>query len=329
MSGQSELLASFGQLTEAIQGLAVNNAIKKAQVKVDELNQNAELNQFEKIKQQQSIAKGVSAAILGMGGSASAAQTAAASLAPDIPDMQMARLEATGKGTLADAATALRDEEEKRQLDKETRAFKRQQMLQDAQFKQQERLAKLKAEGKAVGKPIPPTVTNKLSDLMDMKSQLSRLKDDYAEKGTQIGPVNSRLIPNALVSGDTVAYTADVKDFFNQYRRAITGAAASIPELKSLLPAIPNEKDWGGDFLAKIDRQLTGLDSAVKNRIKLLRAQGRDTTDLEEALGISLDEEKLKDPYGAANAPAGSTIPVNQSAAPASGNMSSFIKFNP
>lgn len=322
MAAQQDLLASFGKLTEAIQGLAVNNAIKKAQVKVDELNQNAELTQFEKIRQQQSIAKGVGASIIGLGGSASSAQNAMASLAPETPDARLAQLEATGKGTLADATAALKEEEEDRLFKKEERAFKRAKMLQDDAQEHSLQLAGMKANAKGAGKPIPPAVSNKLSELKDNLDQMKRLREGFEANKGAIGPLDSRfktdklpdagaihpalgvLTPFSLSTSEAV-YKKDVEDFFNQYRKIITGAAASMPELKGLLKAIPTSGDRQDVFAGSMDMHIEKVQKAISNRLNLLEAQGRDVSDLRMALGLE-EEDSGVDPYGAPTAPAGS-----------------------
>lgn len=328
MSGQQDLLASFGQLTQALQGLAVNNAIKKAQVKVDELNANAELDQFERIRQQQAIAKGVGASIIGLGGSASSAQNAMASLAPEIPDARLAALEATGASDIQSATALLQDEEEQRQFDKEDRAFKRQQQLQDAQFKHQERIAKLKERG-VVPKPVPTAVSNKLSELKDNLDQMKRLREGFEENKGAIGPLDTLktdklpslggLIPYALTTNEAV-YKKDAEDFFNQYRKIITGAAASMPELKGLLKAIPTSADRQDVFAGSMDLHIEKVEKAISNRLNLLEAQGRDVSDLRMALGIGASEEGT-DAYGA---PKKETPPAT-----GSGGISSFIKIKP
>lgn len=277
-----QMLAAMDSLANSIRQISIGNSIQKAQSRADQIRQDQTMDEFQRIEAQQALAQSMGAEVISRGGSASMAQQAMASLAPQVPDLQMERLKATGKSTISEATQALQQEQEEKQLAAEERAFKRQLMLEQLRAKREA------AKGQAKDlKPIPPSVSNKLSELSDMRSQLADLKANFDQKGSLIGPVASRLRPNLLTPAEDVAYASQVKDFFNQYRRIITGAAASIPELKSLLPAVPNETDWGPDFLAKIDTQIAGVDRALTNRVKLLKAQGRDTSDLEEVLGVS------------------------------------------
>ncbi len=285
-----QMLQAMDSLANSIRSISIGNSIQKAQARVDQIRQDQTMDEFQRIEAQQALAKAMGAEVVSKGGNAFMAQQAMASLAPDVPDLQMQRLKATGKGTIADATQALADEQEQKQIASEDRSFARQLKLEELRAARETRLAAMKQQGKEL-KPIPPAVSNKLSELSDMKSQLIDLKNNFAEKGGQIGPLD-QFRPNLLTPAEDVAYASQVKDFFNQYRRVITGAAASIPELKSLLPAVPNEKDLDKDFLAKIDTQIEGVDRALRNRVKLLRAQGRDTSDLEEALGVTADMQQ-------------------------------------
>jgi hypothetical protein len=302
MSGNEELLKSFQMLASGIKDMAIGNSIKRAQGKVDEIRADQNMNEFERIKAQQALANAMGNEVLGLGGDAARAQQARLSLAPEIPDAAMRQLEATGASTLAQAQQSLLDKAKKDELEK----FKREADLKIT-LQKLENAGKLATKGATAQKPVPNQVTDKLSNLMDMKAQLEDMKANFAAKGSQIGPMD-QYRPNILTPAEDVAYTSQVKDFFNQYRRVITGAAASIPELKSLLPAVPNESDMDNDFLAKVDTQISGIDRAVKNRMKLLKAQGRDVSALEDALGVSSEEAQA--PRGAVSQPAANQPPA-------------------
>lgn len=317
MSGNSELLAAFDSLANSIVQVRVGNSIKQAQARVDEINADHSKNEFERIKAQQAVAQQVGGNILAMSGDSVRAQAAAASLAPNIPSDAFAQLEATGKGTIVEARKQVAEDAQKRAMELEK--LKGQLKLQEIKLQNEGKLDVKNVSGAA--KPVPNQVTSQLSGLMDMKSRLQDLKDNFAEKGSQIGPLD-QYRPNLLTPAADVAYKADVKQFFNDYRRVITGAAASIPELKSLLPAVPNESDLDSDFLAKIDAQIKGIDRGVGNRLKLMKAQGRDTSDLEEMFNIPSTQ----------TAPAPDATPGKVNAniqAPAGGGLSKYIKLAP
>lgn len=322
MAGNQELLASFEMLTEAVKGLAVNNAIKRAQGKVDELNNNAELDQFEKIKQQQAIAKNVGASIIGFGGSASAAQNAMMSLAPDVPDSRLAQLEATGKGSIAEAQKALQEEALQKEQDKEDRAFERQKKLLQLQQQGAKTLQEMKASGKPM-KQLTRPESDKLYTLADRQTSLEQLLNDFDERGGAIGPIAGRVsdlasvIPGSSAAGfspDAIAYRSQVMQDFNEYRRIVTGAAASVPELKSLRPATIVETDTPENFKAKAKAILAAGKLVAKKRLDIARRQGKDVSGFEQEFDL-----------GAPAAPSGA--PNNTP--PAGSGVSSFIKFNP
>src|ERR1044072_6795615 len=121
MSGNEELLSAFNSLADSVRDVSLGVSIRDAQKQVDAVRQNQDLNDLEKIKQQQAIAQQAGANIISRGGNAFLAQQAMASLAPHIPDEQMRQMESTGKDTFAEAQQALHDRALKEEKEKEAR----------------------------------------------------------------------------------------------------------------------------------------------------------------------------------------------------------------
>lgn len=117
MSGNSEMLAAFDSLAKTVVDIKIGNSIAKAQEKADAIRTDQKMNEFEKIKAQQSIANMMGSSVLSMGGDASMAQQARLALAPQIPDQTMAALEATGESTIAGARGKLELEAAKKEKD--------------------------------------------------------------------------------------------------------------------------------------------------------------------------------------------------------------------
>lgn len=316
-SPTQEMLAAFNSLADSIRDVSIGNSVKRAQNKVEEIRQDQNMNDFEKIKAQQSLAKMVGGEVARYGGNASMVNQAMQSLAPEVPDTRLAALESTGKTSIAEATRALQDEAEDRQFKKEERAFKRQKMLQDSQIASQERLATMRAGGKEL-KALPAPLINKISEVAESHNTLKMLKEEFSKRGGAIGPiagnvpdlaygVADKLTLGQLGGADAVAYRTRVRDFFNQYRRVITGAAASVPELKALAKALPTEEDLSNNFEAKIDEQIKGVESALKTRLKVLKATGRDVSDLEEMLGLG-EEVSQEGSQSDSSAPSGAGL---------------------
>lgn len=301
MSSTSEMLAAFDSLANAVTDIRVGNAIQKASKEAEGIRKNQKLSEFEQIEAQQSMASSTAAAIMAMGGNAAQAQQARLALAPNIPDQQMNLLRGTGKKTLAEAQMHLVEEADKRDLAKEERAFKRQKMLQDDQQAHAKALEGIKASGKA-GKPISAPISKQLTELKDNLDQLKRLRADFDKNKGAVGVIDSmktdklpafqipgtelQLNPFALNTQEAV-YRKDASDFFNQYRKWITGAAASVTELKGLEQAIPTVSDRQDVFSGTLDMHIKKVEEALVTRLKILKAQGRDTEDLEDVLGVS------------------------------------------
>jgi hypothetical protein len=326
MSGNQEMFQAFQDFAATMRRVQMGNAIQEAQKKVEAIRSNQELNEFEQIKAQQAVASMTASSILANGGDAAMAQQARLSLAPDIQDQHFQALQATGKGTIAEAQQQLHVDALKQEKD----MLKYKNDLEMERQRQHDPTMERIAAGKKDTKPVPPTVSNKLSELSDSLSQLKRLREGFDANEGAIGPYDqfktsklagppgAGLIPGTLNADESV-YRKDVSDFFNQYRKVITGAAASMPELKGLLRSVPNEGDDQTVFAKGLDMHIKKVEQSIQSRLKLLKAQGRDTADLELALGV-----------GAQSAPAGGPPPApgaGPSSAPAMGtDLSAFIK---
>lgn len=336
-SGTKDLMAAFQSLTESIRSVSIGNAVKKAQEKADAIRSNQEMTEFEQIKAQQAIAKSVGASIMQYGGNAFQAQQAMASLAPEIPDARMSQLEATGEDTFAGAQQALQEDALKKQKEAEERAFDRQKQLEEIRARNAEKLARLKAESKGAP-PLTKPESDKLYALLDRKTSLENLLNQFDERGGAIGTVAGRLpditsaIPGASklgFSSDAVAYRSEVMQDFNEYRRVVTGAAASIPELKSLRPATITEDDTPENFKAKARAILKAGELVAKARLKIAKRQGKDISGFAEEYGIDPAEDQRRDPFNVGAVPQGGTIPVgNQAPASQAPGVMNYIKFN-
>lgn len=286
MSDQlQQMLASFQALADSIRNVSIGNSIQRAQQQVDTIRQNQELNDFEKIKAQQQLARTVGGEVMRYGGNAFMAQQAMASLAPDVPNMQMAQLEATGKATFAEAAQELQNKQEELLAKREQRAFAREKQMLDLKAAAEERLAKAKEAGKV--KPLTRPEEEKLYNLLDRQTSLKDLLAQFDEKAGAVGPVAGRIpdiassIPGAGLVGFTpeaTAYRMQVMQDFNEYRRIVTGAAASIPELKSIRLATLNETDTGDNFKAKAQAILDLGQKVSERRIRIAERQGKDVS---------------------------------------------------
>lgn len=99
----NNLLAAFNSLAESIREVSIGNAVKQAQQKIDVINADNKATEFEKIRQQQTIANQVAANMIGYGADAARAQQARLALAPQIPEQWLSAAEAeSSDGTIAE-----------------------------------------------------------------------------------------------------------------------------------------------------------------------------------------------------------------------------------
>lgn len=168
MAGNELLLKAFDQLANSVQQAQIGSAIKDAQKKADEINNDLSLTDFERIRAQQGLAQSAAASVLRFGGDAAQAQQARLSLAPDVPDQAMRALEGTGKATLAEAQATLQEKAEKKE--KELIKFKTDEEIRRDNEKASHTLEALGIKAKAAANKTQP-MTIKALDAINKPAQ--------------------------------------------------------------------------------------------------------------------------------------------------------------
>lgn len=246
-----DVLDGFDRLAESLREVNIGKSISEAQKQVESLQANQDLSEFDRIKAQKAIAQATGARVQQLGGNAFSAQQAMAALAPAPIDLQQSKLEATGEKTVVGAVGALEKKQKAEEFAKEQRQLKMDIQKIEAQGEESRKTAATKAAGKA--KPIPKQIEKVLTDVelktVGVRQMLTDLEQNPNLENF-IGPIAGR-VPGIAIPSEAVAFRRSAEEQFNEYRRIVTGAAASIPELKSLRPAVPVVTDRPEDFKAK------------------------------------------------------------------------------
>ncbi len=140
---------------------------------------------------------------------------------------------------------------------------------------------------KTTGK-LEETITGGEDLLVNLKSQELQFKDEFL---TTSGKIKYKFllekdrvadITNKPLSNDERAYLNSYSrwqqtnlQYFNQYRKLITGVAAGEKEIGWLQESIPSEKDTPTTFRAKLKNQIRIQESLIENAKKFRATKGK------------------------------------------------------
>ena len=140
------------------------------------------------------------------------------------------------------------------------------------------KLAVLEASGKnSLKTPLGPELAN--IDAMDQGAmELSSMLEQVEQDSGLVGPVAGNIPGRGKIpgQGNFAAFRAQSEQFFNEYRRKITGAAASRPEMAELRKALPGLGDSPNEYKRKAKASLEIIQRHRESYMKILKAGKRD-----------------------------------------------------
>lgn len=298
MAGNEELFAAFDRLVSGVQTYSAGKALDDAQKKIQDLN-SQQLDEFAKRDAQQQIAQQAGARIGSITGNASQGALAMQGLAPQAIDLQEQQLRATKQPTIAAATEVIKNKAIAEKTQAEERALANQIKLEKVKGQLDIDKQRVANEGKAAKglKPLPKAVDNQLTTLDTQTAAAQALIDQLEanpDLGAGIGPVGS-FRPDLTMTPEAVAYRTSVKQQFDAYRRIVTGAAASVPELKSLKFSTVSDSDTVENLKAKANQLIQSGKLVQKTLIQRAQKRGHDITGFEEFL---TEDKSAKDIQG-------------------------------
>lgn len=307
MADNEDLFAAFDRLVSGIQQYSAGKALSSAQQKIQDLN-SQQLDEFAKRDAQQQIAQQAGARIGSITGNASQGALAMQGLAPQAIDLQEQQLRATKQPTIAAATEVIKNKAIAEKTQAEERALANQIKLEKVKGQLDIDKQRVANEGKAAKglKPLPKAVDNQLTTLDTQTAAAQALIDQLEanpDLGAGIGPVGS-FRPDLTMTPEAVAYRTSVKQQFDAYRRIVTGAAASVPELKSLKFSTVSDSDTVENLKAKANQLIQSGKLVQKTLIQRAQKRGHDITGFEEFL---TEDKSAKDIQGT---PDGSAPPT-------------------
>jgi len=285
LMSNSELFQALQMFQQGVQQAAATSAVNEAHKAMNQINASV-TDEAQKRTQLQDLGNQLALRLTGAGASAAAVQNAFQAVAPkqfnSVDQMEMEG-ELTGSALLKNTAGGMK-----------SRAMKSQKELMELQHKH--KLAEIDAtyfnkslleDGKL--RPGKELSTAELSVFQDADNtlqalnQVSQLYDDLDSKTifARTGPFSTQTW-DRHVSGTRTKFNMQVDQFFNTYRKLISGAAVSAQEMEQLELSIPSKNDTPIEFTQKIEKSIENTRMLRERTLKQLKAAGRDVTGLEK-----------------------------------------------
>lgn len=192
-------------------------------------------------------------------------------------------------------------------------ALKQQREIQNQNFKlsmanrldQQAEKKAEKQEKIAEAKKKEATISDKQADKFAEFDKTKTLMQDLGTmvKDSYVGPLDQS-IPDYFVGGDQAAFRSALGKLKDEYRKAITGAAASEKEIAMLETRLPSLSDSAENFNAKLKQSLIELEKIQNSYASTLEKKGKNvenyklqsTTPSATDLDVKIDSFMKKNP---------------------------------
>jgi hypothetical protein len=293
-----DLATALQMYSQGMQQAATSNALTTAAEQMNSINSGI-LKEHEKRGQLQSLGNNLALQLAGIGAQPHQINAAMGAIMPQqfsSPDEAIQQGMMSGNQGLVELGTQASDTLFKKDIKKfalqegmreraDQRRFEREVYLQ--QLKNQPELAKT---GKLTSDDI-----NRISEFdstLDfgegILTKINQL-ESKGQLGGVIGPIASK--KPAFIDPQGEAARAEIGQFFNNYRKLITGASASPDELARLEKDIPNISDRPSVFNAKMKSMLQTTQRLKDRQLKNLGLGGKD---VRQFVRQRMDEEAVK-----------------------------------
>jgi len=272
-----ELLQAFGMFKQSVQEAATTSAVNDATQAMHQIKTGI-TNEAEQRKALQGLSDNLAMRLVGVGAPASTVQTAFNAIAPQqfgsVEQMQLEGALSGNKSYQQAAGKILGQRASTMQQEKLFEAGLK------AQLQQQELLGKMQLEGVKAGmqkKELKSEEVTKLSEVGQSLQSLDVLQESFnsLDKSTWL-PRTGNLSFGSTINPERASFEMAVKQNFDAYRKAITGAGASEKELSMLEQAQPNASDNPWQFQAKLDKAKQLGQMVMKRKVNEYKAAGRD-----------------------------------------------------
>ena len=283
----SELFQAFQMFQQGVQQAATSAAVNDATQAMNEINTNI-TDEAQKRQALQQLSNQVALRLTGVGAPASAVQQAFNAVAPQqFGDVNQLEVEAalSGNQAYSKAAVGIRSKQA---------AAEQAKLLTQHQLKMAEMQAQLGADltkeqfkSNAAAKELK---SDEIKEISEARSAMEAV-DSVSKLFNELRSTNTLPTTGPGVAGSGLLKAANPKraefqmmqeQYFNQYRKAITGAGASEAELEKLREALPSMGDLPHVFQQKLTAMRVLAKDVRDRKIQEYRAAGRSTEGIEQ-----------------------------------------------
>lgn len=282
---------ALNNFAESVKGFRQSQTIAEMNERAQAIKASA-MSDMEKRQQLATQADDVFMRLLSQGVKPDVAQAARASVMPQTPStaeqaVLLGRM--NGDQSLLEVGQEVLREEQMRQYEKmekqaylqeqsQSRLFEQQSKLQDKQLASAEARAAMAKRNEL--KPLTDHQIDKLVTVDTAAASLNKVLTDVDRFSKYIGPIAGRN-PLATLDPQFSAFSAELGQFFDAYRVAVTGAGAGQQELAMLAKNVPSLTDTPAAMKKKITTVLQIGQRAKSLRLATLKKAGRDVSGFE------------------------------------------------
>ena len=278
------LFEAMKMFQQGVREFSFTNALNQANDAVRQVKEST-LKDVEKNSQLQQIANQMVGYMATQGLPATTIQQISQSLAPPRAASLVDALRSGDTATVSayTEADKIQKEDEIKQMQKKAEIDAE---AQGRLFEQQQKLAYIKENGKTAGKTVTDDQVNKISNVLAAEKGFQGLLSQLAKDKSLVGPLD-QAAPQLRAKFDKkfAKFKTQSKRLFDQYRQAITGAGASVQELKLLEQSFPVGDETEDAYKAKVAATLEAGQQILQSKMGVLSAAGYYTSGLEQLIG--------------------------------------------
>lgn len=274
-----ELMQAFGMFKQSVQEAATTNAVNDATAQMQQIKTGI-TDQAQQRVALQGLSDQLALRLTGVGAPASTIQTAFQAIAP----------QQFGSVEQMDIEGQLSGDKQLQKVAGKMKASAQQAKMAQlayeaglkAQLQQQELMGKMQIEGVKAGlqrKDLKSEEIKTVSEATDTLEQLEKLQTDYNAFDTMFPRTG---FGRKDIGPDAATFEASNKQFFNSYKKFVTGTAASDKELEDLLQSVPNVKDSPWAYQAKLSKMKSNVEMLRNRKVVEYKAAGRDVSGFEQ-----------------------------------------------
>lgn len=287
MAENDELFTALKMFKAGVQEYSLSRALAGANQQVQEIK-GAQMKEEEKRNALQSLSNQLVMQMGAIGAPVSQIQAMAGAIAPKQfanADQVMLEGRLTGSNYLMEQGKAASMDANANNLQMQHDSQKFQSNQQAKQIASNEKIAGMHYGGQKAASKLTDTQINAFTNAIAQEKEFTKLIGEVEENPGLVGPLDANLPGRGKYYGkDFAKFKVKMKQLFNQYRTAVTGAGASVGELKMLMEAFPDGSESEDVFKEKAAAAMEIGRTVLSARTDVLEAAGKDVSKLRDVI---------------------------------------------